>query len=69
MNTDLKIISTIFLVAGIFIFIKGFQSNLGIIDIFTILAMFIGFLIGFTLLTALIINFISWISTILFKKI
>lgn len=69
MKNDSKMILTIFLAAGTFIFIKGSQDNLGIIDILTIFVTFVGFVIGFTLLTASIINFISWISAIFFKKI
>lgn len=68
MSTDLKIILAIFIVAGIFILIKGFQSSLGILDIFTIYTTFTGFVIGFTLLTSSIIKVISWLSTALFKK-
>lgn len=69
MNTDLKIILVTFLAAGLFILIKGFQSNLGIVDIFTIFAVFTGYLTGFILLTALTLNLINQISRILFKKV
>jgi hypothetical protein len=68
MKNDLKITLAIFSVVGIFIFIKGFQDNLSILDIFTIFVTFIIFSIGFALLTASLIDIISWILTSLFKK-
>ena len=68
MKNDLKITLAIFSVVGIFIFIKGFQDNLSILDIFTIFVTFIIFSIGFALLTASLIDSISWILTSLFKK-
>lgn len=64
MRNDFKIILVIFLVMGEFIFIKGFQNNLGIMDIITIYTLFICFIISFTFLTASITNFIIWISNI-----
>jgi hypothetical protein len=68
MRNDLKIILVIFLVTGEFVIIRGFQNNLGIMDIITIYIIFISFLIGFALITASITNVIGWISNILFKK-
>jgi hypothetical protein len=68
MKNDLKITLAIFSVVGIFIFIKGFQDNLSILDISTIFVTFIIFSVGFALLTASIIDTISWILTSLFKK-
>lgn len=68
MKNDLKITLAIFSVVGTFIFIKGFQDNLSILDIFTIFVTFIIFSIGFALLTASLIDSISWILTSLFKK-
>ena len=68
MKNDLKITLAIFSVVGIFIFIKGFQDNLSILDIFTIFVTFIIFSISFALLTASLIDSISWILTSLFKK-
>ncbi|MCZ3371505.1 MULTISPECIES: hypothetical protein [Methanobacterium] len=68
MNNDSKIILTIFLAAGLLIFIKGLNENLGIIDIITIFVTFIFFLTGFAFLTASVLTLISRISTILFKK-
>ena len=68
MRNDLKIILAIFLVAGLLIFIKGSEENLGILDIFTIFVIFTIFLTSFAFLTASILSLISTISTILFKK-
>lgn len=68
MTTDLKIILVIFLSAGLLIFIKGLEENLGILDIVTIFVTFILFLTGFAFLTTSVLNIISQISTILFKK-
>ena len=68
MNNDLKIILVIFLIAGLLISIKGLNENLGILDIITIFTTFIFFLAGFAFLTASVLNIISQISAILFKK-
>ena len=68
MKTDLKIILLIFLSAALLISIKGLEENLGILDIVTIFVTFILFLTGFAFLTASVLNLISRISTILFKK-
>ena len=68
MKTDLKIILLIFLIAALLISIKGLKENLGILDIITIFVTFILFLTGFAFLTASVLNLISRISTILFKK-
>ncbi len=68
MKTDLKIILLIFLSAALLISIKGLEENLGILDIVTIFVTFILFLTGFAFLTASVLNLISQISTILFKK-
>ncbi len=68
MKTDHITILIIFSVIGGFIFIKGFQSNLEIIDIATIFVTFISFLMCFVLLTALINNFMTLVSNVLFKK-
>ncbi len=68
MNSDSKIILTIFLIAGLLISIKGLGENLGILDIITIFVTFIFFLTGFAFLTVSVLKLISRISTILFKK-
>ncbi len=68
MKPDLKITLVIFLIAGLLISIKGLEENLGVMDIFTIFVTFILFLTGFAFLTASVMNIISRISTILFKK-
>ena len=68
MQTDLKIILVIFLSAGLLISIKGLEENLGFLDIVTIFVIFILFLTGFAFITASVLNLISRISTILFKK-
>lgn len=68
MKTDLKIILVIFLSAGLLISIKGLEENLGFLDIVTIFVIFILFLTGFAFITASVLNLISRISTILFKK-
>lgn len=68
MRNDLKIILVVFLIIGGFIFVRGFQSNLGIFDIITIFATFICFVVGFSLLTTSIADFMIWISNILLKK-
>ena len=68
MKPDLKIILVIFLIAGLLIFIKGLEENLRFMDIVTIFVTFILFLTGFAFLTASVLNIISQISTILFKK-
>lgn len=68
MKTDLKIILVIFLSAALLISIKGLEENLGILDIVTIFVTFILFLTGFAFLTTSVLNIISQISTILFKK-
>ena len=68
MKTDLKIILVIFLSAALLISIKGLEENLGILDIVTIFVTFILFLTGFAFLTASVLNLISRIPTILFKK-
>ena len=68
MKTDLKIMLVIFLIAGLLISSKGLEENLGFLDIVTIFVTFILFLTGFAFLTASVLNIISQISTILFKK-
>ena len=68
MKTDFKIILVIFLSAALLISIKGLEENLGILDIVTIFVTFILFLTGFAFLTASVLNLISRIPTILFKK-
>ncbi len=68
MRNDFIIILVIFLVIGEFTFIRGLQSNLNILDIITIFVTFISFLISFAMLTALVKNFMTLISNILFKK-
>lgn len=68
MRDDFKVILIMFLVLGEFIFIKGFQSNLEIMDIITIFVTLIAFLISFAMLTALVKNFMTLVSNILFKK-
>lgn len=68
MRDDFKVILIMFLVLGEFIFIKGFQSNLEIMDIITIFVTLIAFLISFAMLTALVKNFMTMVSNILFKK-
>ena len=68
MRDDFKVIVIIFLVMGGFISIKGFQSNLEILDIVMVFVTFIAFLTSFAILTALVKNFMALISNILFKK-
>ena len=68
MKNDFKSTLSIFSIIGILIFIKGFQDNLGILDISTIFVIFICFSMGFVLLTVSMTNFLFWISNFLFKK-
>ena len=52
MRSDFIIVPSVILVTGAFIFIKGFQNNLPLMEIITIFILFTGFLIGFSLLCA-----------------
>jgi hypothetical protein len=59
----------IFLIIGSFIFLKGFQSNLDLLSITMIYAMFIGYLIGITLVSTWLVKFMDWIFKYSKKKL
>ena len=55
MKNELLLIPAVILIIGGFIFLKGFQSNLSLIDILTIFILSIIFLIGSSLVCASLI--------------
>lgn len=61
MKGSVKEALIIFLVVGLFIFFKGFQSDLDFLSITLIYGMFIGYSIILTLIFSGIIKFIDWI--------
>lgn len=67
MKIDYLVIPSVILISGIFIFIKGFQSNLPLMEIMTIFLLFTGFLIIFSVICASIAVSIDRIITYLFN--
>mgnify|MGYP001005594737 CR=1 FL=1 len=67
MSSEVLLILFICFLFGQFIFLKGFQENLGIMDIILIFLGFTGFFIGFVLIFVLINNLIKWIFSNLTK--
>ena len=51
----------IFLVIGLFIFIKGYQSNLDFLSIILIYGMFMGYLVGVFFVMTELVKFMDWI--------
>jgi hypothetical protein len=59
----------IFLIIGSLIFLKGFQSNLDLLSITMIYAMFIGYLVSVILVSTLLVKFMYWIFKYSKKKL
>ena len=68
MQKDVIIILGIISILGEFIFIKGFQSHLGVVEIFTIFTITIWFMLTYSLICTSIINSMDWIFNYLLKK-
>lgn len=68
MRTDTQITLAIFLVIGEFMFLRGLNENLSLIELIIIVIYIIGFLAGATLIFALIANFLNQIFNYMFNN-